>query len=289
MGVVFGLIAALGWGIGDFYSRFISRQLGAFRAVFYSSLVAFLGTGAYVQLSGDLAQHLAGASPKSWLWALLSSALGTVASLALFRAFEHGVLALVSPIVASYSAVTVLLAVWGGERLGGGQWAGILVLLVAVALASLEPRPRGPLRLGSGLPPGVGWALLASLSYGVSFWLLGSFVVDELGSVVPRTLGLLVTLLLLWAAHRPLNEGLGLPPKNTWGLILSVTLMTNVAAICANLGLEVGPVGLVTVISSLFSAVTVLLAWLLLRERLAPHQWAGVVLALVGIVLVNLE
>ncbi|MDX2007736.1 MAG: EamA family transporter [Meiothermus sp.] len=290
MGIVFGLLSALGWGLGDFVSRFASRQLGAYRTVFYFNLIGLAGVGLYVLLSGELVRRLEGGTPSAWLWLLAASVTGNIASLALFKAFEHGVLALVSPISSSYSALTTALAVLSGERLGTVQWIGLGVVLLAIVLASvhLDEHPH-PVRKHRGLPPGVGWALLASLCFGLTYWMLGFYVVPALGSFVPNVVSTLVGLGLLWAASGPMKERLTLPPRGSWGLLALIAFLLNFGAIVNNLGLEVAEVSVVTVVSSLYTALTVLLASVFLRERLAKHQWAGVGLALVGIGLVNLK
>jgi drug/metabolite transporter (DMT)-like permease len=290
MGIVFGLLAALGWGLGDFVSRFASRQLGAYRTVFYFSLLALLGGTAYVLWSGDLAQRLAEGTLEAWLWCLGAAVLGNIATLALFKAFEHGVLALVSPISASYSALTTVLAVLSGERLGLIQWIGLGVMLLVIILASIhfEPHPHQTQQY-RGLPPGVGWALLASLCFGLTYWMLGFYVIPTLGSFVPNAFSNLICIVMLWAARGVMKESLHLPPKSSWGLLVLIALLLNLAAISNNLGLATSQVAIVTVISSLYTAVTVLLASIFLRERLAVHQWIGVGLALVGIGLVNFK
>jgi drug/metabolite transporter (DMT)-like permease len=67
-----------------------------------------------------------------------------------------------------------------------------------------------------------------------------------------------------------------------------IGLLDTGANVSYGLGLAGAYVAIVAVLSSLFSAVTVLLAWVVLRERLALNQWLGVLLILVGVALVSL-
>ncbi len=55
-----------------------------------------------------------------------------------------------------------------------------------------------------------------------------------------------------------------------------------------NAGLRVGPVSVVSVLASLYGAVTVLLSWIFLREKLGRSQWLGIALIFVGIIFVSL-
>jgi drug/metabolite transporter (DMT)-like permease len=64
--------------------------------------------------------------------------------------------------------------------------------------------------------------------------------------------------------------------------------MDTTAYVANNLGLHRGPVSIVTVVASLYGAVTVLLSSLFLRERLERTQWFGIALLFTGIILVSL-
>lgn len=109
------------------------------------------------------------------------------------------------------------------------------------------------------------------------------------------------TLALVGAGHQPVGEGgpdesererlrgrRALLPAIFWLFIIPTGLLDTLANVAYNVGISVALTSIVVVLSSLFSAVTVLLAWVFLRERLAAWQWAGVVAILIGIALVNL-
>jgi drug/metabolite transporter (DMT)-like permease len=77
------------------------------------------------------------------------------------------------------------------------------------------------------------------------------------------------------------------PAPSFWRWAVAVAVLDTAANVAYNLGITISLTAVVSVISSLFSAVTVLLAWFFLRERLARWQWAGVAAILVGIALVS--
>ena len=89
------------------------------------------------------------------------------------------------------------------------------------------------------------------------------------------------------AGAKPFRQSLRLPHGNVWWFIGGVGLFDVVGYVCSAAGLAAGPLTIVGVLISLFSAVTVLLAWVFLRERLEWSQWLGVILIFAGIVLVN--
>ena len=74
-----------------------------------------------------------------------------------------------------------------------------------------------------------------------------------------------------------------------WLWVVPVALLDTAANIAYNIGITTALTSVVVTLSSLFSAVTVLLAWVVLRERLALWQWVGVLTILLGVLLVNLR
>lgn len=282
-----GILAALGWGLGDFLARFIARDVGAYRALFYFQFFGLAALTIYLVATGGLAA-LSAIGPAAWGWMALGCVLNVLASYSLFRAFEIGVLSLVSPIAASYGALTAGLAYLSGERLGWTKTLALGAVLVGVLLASTGPPQPGEVRAAHRLPPGVAWALVGSVTFGVMFWLLGYRITPAFGATLPIWVFRLVTPLLLALLAVPLKRELAPPRRRIWGLLAFVGLIDTGAFLASNWGLALGDVTLTTVLTSMFSAVTVLLAAVFLRERLAPWQWAGVAILLVGIPLTQI-
>ncbi len=277
-----GLAAALGWGIGDFVARFVAREIGSFRGLFYLQFFGLAAISVFLVATGRL-DVLAAAGPVAWGWMALGCALNIFASFALFRSFEIGVLTLVSPIAASYGALTGALAYLSGERLGAAKTAALGLVLVGVVLTSTGRVPAGETRSWRRLPPGVPWALAGSVSFGFLFWLLAYRITPTFGPIVPIGMFRLVTPFVLALLATPLRQSLELPRGRVWALIALMSLLDTGAFLASNWGLSLGHVTLTTVLTSLFSAVTVLLAAIFLRERVAPWQWVGVAILLIGI------
>ena len=98
----------------------------------------------------------------------------------------------------------------------------------------------------------------------------------------------LTALVALSVASAPTGQTLQLPRGNVWWLLLAVGILDTAAFVANNAGLSTGQVSVVSVLASLYGAITVLLAWIFLRERLERSQWLGIVLIFIGIVLVSL-
>jgi drug/metabolite transporter (DMT)-like permease len=188
----------------------------------------------------------------------------------------------------------VLLSVLTGSPLSLTHALGVGVALLGVVGVSitfpqaLDPSPvalDGQRRVRWSR--GVGLAVSAALGYGIAFWLLGARVSPQLGPLFPIWLIRLVTPCLLVAGAKPFRQSLRLPQGSVWWFVGGVGLFDTIGYVCSAAGLATGPLAIVGVLISLFSAVTVLLAWVFLRERLQWSQWLGVGLIFVGMVLVN--
>ncbi len=307
LGILFGLAAAVCWGVADVFARGASRTSGTFRTLLVVQIVA-----APIMLAIGLNFGLLrlGGAPGGAI--LAAAGLGIViiggAGL-LYRAFAIGSISLASPIAASYSAITALLAITlSGEHPSTPQLVGIVVTLAGVVLASTAPdhptlgQPRslrfGPLLLAPGLIE----ALLSLLIFGGAYWAM-RYVVQVLGGFTVAFIqkaGDLVFLLLLslgiWLIRRARTtvEPILKSPRSVKRSLLFLAfavptaLFDTTANVAYNLGISVALTSIVSVLSSLFSPITVLLAWLFLHERLYRWQWVGVGAIFVGVALVSL-
>jgi drug/metabolite transporter (DMT)-like permease len=283
--VLLGLLAALFWGVSSLCVRFSGRGIGAYRTLFFAQFPGLLVMSAWLLLDrAIIAAAVERASWQGWLAACGAAPLVLFGSFSLFRALTVGALCIVSPISASYGAVTAVLSFVAGEALGAATLVGIAITVIGVALASTPTLSTGK---RNGTLDGVGWALLSAAAYGVGLWLQGGLAVPALGSLLPLWLYYATGALGLALLARPAGQEIGFPER---GFRL-VALGTGTTSICAYLsfilGLGSGEVAVVTVLSSLQSGVAALLGRVVLGEKLARHQWAGVVAILVGIVLVN--
>ena len=297
MGILLGLTAALCWGSADFFARYATRIVGTYRTLFFMQFFGVVLLSLYVLLSGTWHRLLLTVSWQTWLWTLIAIALNIISSLALYRAFEVGVLTIVSPIAASYAAITVLLAVLAGEVISQIHGIGIAASLVGVVLAATPitwklgtqthtsvPKPPRTSKWASG----IGLAILASLGYGVAFWLFGFRVTPVLGGIIPVWLVRLVTPCVLLAFAPLTHQNISIPRGRVWWYLTGVGILDTAAFVAATVGYTTAQVSIVSVLASLFSAVTVLLAWLFLHDRLQWNQWFGIGIIFIGVALVNI-
>ncbi len=293
MPVFLGLAAAICWGVADFCARFAARRIGAFRTLFFMQLVGFAAITAYLESTASLSPSTAGWRP--WVFAAIAGVLSTVGSLALYYAFRIGVMSIVAPISSSYPAITVVLAFFSGERLSPHRAAGLVVIIIGVILAatsfaalSAKSGPAENPASRAHVSRGVGWSIFAAITFGVMFWFIGFHVVPLTGSGFSVWMIRLSTIGTLALVAAPSRQSL-MPPRGTvWWFIAAVGLTDTTAYFANNTGLGTGHVSVVSVLASLYGAVTVLLSWIFLRERLERSQWFGIALIFAGIVMVSL-
>jgi drug/metabolite transporter (DMT)-like permease len=279
--------------VADFAARFASRRVGAYRTLFFMQFFGFIALSVYLKFAGGFSRVTPGWQP--WALTAVAGLLNVTASLSLYYSFEIGVMSIVGPVSSSYPALTVALSMASGERIHAPRGIGIVVTLTGVILAAMSfaPKPKNPAdaanpSTASRLSRGVGWAILAAVGFGFMFWFLGFHVIPLVGDAVSVWVMRLTALVSLAILALPTRQSLRLPHGRIWWQLAAVGVMDTAAYVANNAGLHIGPVSVVSVLASLYGAVTVLLSWIFLRERLERSQWLGIVLIFAGIVCVSI-
>lgn len=200
-----------------------------------------------------------------------------------YTAMGAGLISLVAPITAVTGAVVpVTVGLARGERPGTLAVIGIAIALVAIAIVSLAPSAGGERRqvgrsvvlsLGAGVAFGGFYVLFSEISDAAGMWpvsLQRVASVAVLGMLIPAS-----------GAHLGAVRGLGRPA-------IAIATLEVSATVFLLLALQRGPLTIASVLASLYPVTTVILAALVLQERLTALQLAGVALALGSILLVSL-
>lgn len=175
------------------------------------------------------------------------------------------------------------------------MFCGIAAVLFGVVLAAapLTPSERAAAVEAEGKPfvrltRGASLAFVSAIGYGIMFWILGFQVIPALGGVAPVWLIRLLTPCLLVALAGPMRQSVRVPRMQVLWLIGAVGLLDTSAYVANTIGFTTREVAVVSVLASLFSTVTVMLAWIFLRERLHWSQWLGIGVIFIGIALVSI-
>ncbi|HLK04641.1 MAG TPA: DMT family transporter [Candidatus Acidoferrum sp.] len=288
MGFLFGLSTAFAWGTSDFLARYATRKIGTFRALFYMQLWGLLLLTFFQWRFHNWGHLFDGSGWRPWAWGFLAGAFNSVAMLAFYRCLEVGKISVVAPLSASYPALTLALSALTGERLTPVRLCGMACTMIGVLLVARGEPSTGDSSTDANLARrGILWALCASVAFGFLFWILGIRVLSVTGYSatvwIIRLTGAITTFSILLSKRLPLAQPRG---AANWQTAFMGLLDTG-AFVLSNRGMQLEQVSIVTVLSSLYGAVTVLLAAILLRERVAPLQWLGILAIFAGIVLIG--
>jgi drug/metabolite transporter (DMT)-like permease len=269
------LSASLTWGVGDFLGGVKSRVIPSLHVMAASQPFGLAALGVAVAIRGT---PIPG---DEVAWSALSAVLGTVGLFAFYRGMATGAISVVAPIAALSAGVPVI---WGvvvsGDPVSGLQGLGFVAAVGGSVAASLELRPER-----TQVATGVGWAVLAMLAFGAYYipmhaastqdWLWPSFLFrcTSVAIVVP---------LALARGLRPASL------RGHWAALIAIGFLdTGGNVFFAAASSRHGLLSVVSVLASLYPVVTVLLARLMLGERVQRTQDAGVILVLLGVVLIT--
>ena len=277
MAIFLGLAAALTYGAGDFVGGLVTRRAPLLTVVFLSQVA---GTALLVSAF----PFFVGGAPTgpALAWGAGSGAAGAIGVLLLYKGLAAGQMSVVAPITAvEAAAVPVLWGLLSGERPAPLALAGVALALVAVVLvAGFDPSGIKRSR-GDALAPGVREALGAGLGFGLFFVLLAEAGSTELWPLAgARAASLSVLGVLLLARRHPVRA-----PRGTAGPIIAAGVFDVAANVLYLLSTREGLLSIVAVLTSLYPVSTVLLARIVLGERIARPQIAGLGVALGGVVL----
>jgi drug/metabolite transporter (DMT)-like permease len=274
-GPLLALGASVSWGVGDFLAGLRSRRLPLLTVLVVSQAAGLLSIALVVALRGagpPAAHHL--------LYAALAGIAGAVGLAALYRGLAVGEMSVVAPISATAAVVPVAVGVLTGERPGPGQAVGIGLAVAGVALASRVPAEHGR---RTAVADGVVFAVVAALSFGLLLVGLGAASEGDAlwGTLAMRasSFGLLAVIAL---AVRP---AFALGPRDLPVLVLIGMLDTAGNALFALASTE-SLLSVAAVLAQLYPVVTVVLARLLLGERISRPQQVGVATAFTGVALI---
>jgi drug/metabolite transporter (DMT)-like permease len=288
MGILLGVLTALTWGGSDFLARFATQRMGTLRTMLYMQLTGLILLTIALPWLGGWGHLADGSGWQPWAWGALAGCVNAVSTLSLYRSFEIGKMAVVAPLSASYPVLSVSLSLLSGERLSLPRAIGIACTMLGVLLVAGGEKPpdqndaEAVRRSGKG----ISWALSSAVGFGVLFWLLGTHVIPRVGAsqtvwMIRLTCTAVVTAVILLA-----RQPIGLP-RNTRLISLGMGAGDTSAFALSNRAMQIEQVAVISVLGSLYGAVTVALAAIVLREHVSRWQWTGIASIFSGIYLMS--
>ncbi|MFZ4616404.1 MAG: EamA family transporter [Rectinemataceae bacterium] len=279
MYVLWSVLSALLYGAADFAGGLATRRSNVESVIILSQIA-----GACLALIFIVAGGTPLPSPGTMAWSLAAGASGLVGLVSLYRGLARGVVAIVSPVSALVAALLpALFGIATGERPSALAMAGALLCIPAILLLSWQPgadsdKRRSRLSIIDGLVAGAG--------FGCFFIALSRTGHDD--GLWPVAFARLASLFLMIAIALIGRRGVR-PQKGSRRLAIVAGFADMGANILFLLATRSGLLSIVSVISSLFPAPTVLLARIFQKERIPPQRALGLALALAGIALIGIK
>ena len=270
--IALALSASLTWGFADFFGPLKGRTLGTLRVLVYVQL------GGLVVIALIVAIRAKGPADLGALYAIPAATSGTLGLYAYYRGMAVGAMSIVAPIAGISAGIPVIFGIITGDRPSPWQWLGIAAALSGVFLASVEPGR------GGRVAAGVGLALLSAIGFGGYFPPMHEAGIADFwwASLIFRMTSTSIILAAV-AVRRP---SLAVAPIQVpvLALIGIGDMLGNLLFAAASTS---GLVSITSVLASLYPIVTVMLARLVLKERVARSQEAGIALTLAGVALIS--
>lgn len=278
LSILYGIASSLSWGAGDFAGGLVSRKVGAYRAVFYADFFGLL-------LLAFIPIFYRESFPTSTaaLNAFIGGALGSCGLLILYYSLSVGQMSVAAPVSALFAAL--LPVIFGAITEGLPdpiQFIGFALALAAVWLISQGDGGFHVSKLSD-----LKFPILAGVGFGCYFIFLNNAVSDPAAFLWPMILSRLAGTLLLIVIVLARRESFSVP-RDAWGVVsinATLDLGGNFFFILAS---KAGRLDISAILSSLYPGATVILAWLILKERISRVQMIGIALAFAAIYLFTL-
>ena len=275
LAITYGLSSAISWGAGDFSAGFASRKSGVVSVVLFSQLIGavflFLLAMVFSESLPPLRDMVLGG---------LAGIFGVLGLLALYEGLSRGRMGIVAPMSAIVTALLPIGFAFFKEGLPRvPQILGLALALSSVWLLSFSKEKKKQYRFTEFTLP-----LLSGLGFGLFFILIDTAVQV---SVLWPLVGTRCVSLLMMSTLFIASSNARVPQTNQLPFIALAGICDILGNMFFALATNIGRLDISAMLSSLFPAATVTLAWFFLKEKLNRHQWFGVVVALAALFLIS--
>ncbi len=270
-----GLVAAFCWGFHDICVRFLSQKTAISACIFTVILTGLLFHSG-VMLATDTFEAM---PPRAVYLSLGAGVFFVIATFGLYYAFQRGPVRVVAPLIASYPILSVGWAALQGAQVSGLQWLAVFAIVAGVSIVAAlsdtsdaEAPPLGPT---------IAFALIGAVGFAGTFALgqdAAALSHDMPSTLVTRLMAFALVLAIILAFRQPIWPGRQALP---W--LVAMGIADGIALMCVLSAGALQDAKYAAVASSLFGMLTIVLAWMFLKERMTVSQWAGCAVAFAGV------
>ncbi|HEY7346066.1 MAG TPA: DMT family transporter [Gaiella sp.] len=267
---ILALLGAASWGVGDFFGGLAARRVHVLTVLVASQAVGLVGAAVWVVASFESPPD-----PVDLLPAAGAGACGAIGLAALYRGMAVGAMGIVAPISAASPVVPLAVDLARGVSPSPYQWLGIAAVLGGIVVLARDPQAGRAAKLASG----VTLALVAAASFGLFVVGLDAAADESVPwtILVARGTSTAFALVLAVAVSVAIR-----PPARLLPAIVAIGLFDTTANVLVAFATTVGSAGVVAVLSALYPVATIVLARIVLGERLDRSRRVGGALALGG-------
>jgi len=275
LAITYGLSSAISWGAGDFSAGFASRKSGVISVVLFSQLIGAVFLFLLAMVFSESPPPL-----RDMVFGGLAGVFGVLGLIALYEGLSRGRMGIVAPLSAIVTALIPISFAFFKEGLPRvPQILGLVLALSSVWLLSFSKTKEKRYRHTEFTLP-----LLSGIGFGLFFILIDRAIQE---SVLWPLVGTRCVSLLMMSILFIASSNARVPEKSQLPFIALAGICDVMGNMFFALATSIGRLDISAMLSSLFPAATVTLAWFFLKEKLNRHQWLGVAVALVALFLIS--
>lgn len=281
--IIFALISYLGWGVGDIFTTFVTRKIGAYSTSFWFALGMLVVSIFYAPFGIGNLKNL---TANILMLNLLLGSLLAVAALCFNQGLKIGNPSLVGTIGAAFSALVVVFSIiFLGEIITGKQLLSMILIFSGIMLSSFDLR--AVIRKENIISKGVFLALAAMFLWGIYFTFI-KIPIREIGWFWPSVIsGVSAVCLLSTLKFRGMKLIRPTTGKTLFYLILTIFLLKG-GELAFNFAISQGLTSIVAPIAGSYPTLFVILAFLIFKDPITRQQIVGIITTLIGIVLLSI-
>ena len=270
-----GLLAAMCWGFHDVCVRFISQK-----TPISACILTVLVVGLIFHISLMIAENnFSLISETAFAYATIAGIFFVIASFGLYHAFKRGPVKLVAPLIASFPILSISWAIWIGTPVSSLQILAVLAIIIGVSIVAVMSD--NSLEKIQPIGKTIVISLIASTAFAVTF--AAGQAAAELSphmsvTLVTRIISILLCIVVIYFA------GLSYWPNRPaipW--LIAMGCADGIALWCVFSAGALENPEYASVTSSIFGLITILLAWVFLKERMTTMQWIGCIITFLGV------
>lgn len=286
IGIIFGLLSMFFYGIEKVIIKKPIDKIGPYFSLIYQQIFVSIILLAFACFIGKLSFP-----GKGILFLILFAAfVGFFGIYYLYKGIGVGKLSIVLPIANSFPILTVLLSYYFyREKLGINQIAAIIIIFIGMLVISFRYSEIRRIKLTKRIFPGVGYAFVTFLCWGLYFFLIKPVVLalnPITATAYLETSILLFGLLFFWGKTK--GDWIMFSSKGTLFYCFLAGIGVAFGALFFNLGIKNEPVSIITPIANSSLLVSVLASRIFLKERIELNQKIAIFLILAGIILISI-